>query len=193
MAANVPTLATTEVSQAPSRPDSEALYEVVNGEMVELAPMGAHEVWLASFLNIKLGSFAQGQNIGYVVTEMLFELRPGLQRRPDVAYVSYQRWSRRRHIPRINAWPVVPELAVEVVSLSNTFEEVVRKVSEYFAAGVQHVWIITPAEQRVYVYTSPTQITVLTRQDVLGDASLLPGFSLPLTEMFDLPGEEDVC
>jgi Uma2 family endonuclease len=86
---------------------------------------------------------------------------------------------------------VVPELAVEVVSLTNTFEEVVGKVSEYFTAGVQRVWIITPAEQRVYVYESPTQIKVLTVQEELRDEFLLPGFSLSLAELFDSQAEAE--
>jgi hypothetical protein len=85
MVADGATLATTEASKSALLRDSDALYEVVNGEMVELAPMGAHEVWLASFLSIRLGGFAQLQNLGYVVVEMLFELGAGLQRRPDVA------------------------------------------------------------------------------------------------------------
>jgi Uma2 family endonuclease len=185
------TLATTEASTSALLRDSEALYEVVNGEMVALAPMGAHEVWLASFLSIRLGGFVQLQNLGYVVVEMLFELGKGLQRRPDVAYVSYQQWPRRRCIPRTNAWTVVPELAVEIVSLTNAFEEVVGKVSEYFTAGVQRVWIITPAEQRVYVYESPTQIKVVTVQEELRDEFLLPGFSLSLAELFDSQAEAE--
>jgi Uma2 family endonuclease len=192
MVADMAPLATTEASNSALLRDSEALYEVVNGEMVALAPMGAHDVWLASFLSIRLGGCAQLQNLGYVVVEMLFELGVGLQRRPDVAYVSYQRWPRRRRIPRTNAWTVVPELAVEVVSLTNTFEEVVGKVSEYFTAGVQRVWIITPAEQRVYVYEPPAQIKVLTVQGELRDEFLLPGFSLSLAELCDSQAEAEV-
>jgi len=68
---------------------------------------------------------------------MLFDFGPGLsQRRPDVAYVSYDRWPRQRRVPRTQAWAVVPELVVEVISPSNTFEEVVNKVREYFRASV---------------------------------------------------------
>lgn len=179
------TMITTEAVMPASPLEREALYEVVDGNMVEIAPMGAYEGWLASVLHITLGGFVQAHNLGYVVTEVLFELRAGLQRRPDVAYVSYQRWPRQRRIPRTSAWAVVPELAVEVVSLTNTFEEVVGKVSEYFRAGVVRVWVITPAEQRVYVYDSPARITVLAVPEALHDASLFPGFSLALADLFD--------
>jgi Uma2 family endonuclease len=70
--------------------DDDLLYEVVDGQVVELAPMGAYEVWLASALTEYLRSFARQHQLGEAVQEMLFDLGPTLQRkrRPDVAFVS---------------------------------------------------------------------------------------------------------
>jgi Uma2 family endonuclease len=95
-----------------------------------------------------------------------------------VAYVSYDRWRQQRRVPRTQAWAVIPELAVEVISPSNIFEEVLGKVHEYFQAGVQHVWGIAPPQQQVYVYQSPSHIRVLDVQDKLTGGTFLPGFCL---------------
>jgi Uma2 family endonuclease len=141
--------------------ESDRLYEVVDGQIVEKEPLGAYEILVGSFLNTCLDSFARASNCGRAVSEMLFDLGAGLsQRRLDVAYVSYARWSRQRRVPRTHAWAVAPELAVEVISPSNTFEEVVSKVHEYFHADVQHVWVVAPPWQQVYVYQSPSHTRV---------------------------------
>ena len=171
--------------------ESDLLYEVVDGHIVEKGPLGAYEILVGSFLNTCLDGFARANNCGRAVSEMLFDFGAGLsQRRPDVAYVSYDRWPRQRRVPRTQAWAVVPELAVEVISPSNTFEEVVNKVHEYFQAGVQHVWAIAPPRQQVYVYQSPSHIRVLNVQDELTGDPFLPGFRLKVSELFDAEATE---
>ena len=170
---------------------SDVLYEVVDGHIVEKAPMGAYEILIGSFLNTRLDGFARESNCGRAVSEMLFDLGAGLsQRRPDVAYVSYDRWARQRRVPRTQAWAVVPELTVEVISPSNTFEEILGKVHEYFQAGVQRVWVVAPPQQQVYVYQSPSHIRVLNVQDELTGDPFLPEFRLQLSELFDLEATE---
>jgi Uma2 family endonuclease len=107
-------------------------------------------VWWKNGVDDVAGALAGAQSRarpwgGRAVSEMLFDLGAGLsQRRPDVAYVSYDRWARHRRVPRTQAWAVVPELTVEVISPSNTFEEILGKVHEYFQAGVQRVWVVPP-------------------------------------------------
>jgi Uma2 family endonuclease len=118
---------------------------------------------------------------------MLFDLTVavGRKRRPDVAFVSFERWPRQRHIPRTEAWEVVPNLAVEVVSRTDSADHVVGKVAEYFHAGVERVWVVWPSQEHLYVYDSPTQVRILTRTDVLQGEPILPHFRLPLAELFD--------
>ena len=184
--ATSPTVQTTLV--AVERPD---LYEVVDGQVVEKKPMGAYEILVGSRLNTRLDSFASTHHHGRAVSEMLFDFGPDLpQRRPDVAYVSYARWPRQRRVPSTQAWAVVPDLAVEVVSPSNTFGEVLDKVQEYFQAGVQVVWVVAPLHQQVYVYQSPTHVQVLTLSAALTGAPFVPGFHLPLRELFDVEAME---
>ncbi len=171
---------------------SDVLYEVVNGEVVELPPMGAFEVDLASMIHAALHYFAVTQKVGRAEVEMMFTLDAArkLKRRPDVAFVSFGRWPRKKRIPRAEAWAVVPELAVEVVSPSNTAGEIVGKVHEYFQAGCLRVWVVYPEQEQVYVYQSPTQNHILTRNDELDGEDFLPGFRLPIANLFEADMED---
>ncbi len=166
--------------------EDERLYEVVNGERRELERMGAFETALASARAYHLLHFALQHKLGLVVTETLFVLdaQRNLKRRPDVAFVSYPRWP-EDSVPRSEAWDVVPDLAVEVISPTNLAEEIDDKITDYFAAGVRLVWVLFPGSGRLYVYHSPEQVTVLDRSDELEGGDVLPGFRLPIATLFD--------
>jgi Uma2 family endonuclease len=140
--------------------DNEALYEVVDDHRVELAPMGAYEARLASVLLVRLETFARQHHLGRAVQEMLFDLTAIIQRkhRPDVAFVLFDRWPQQRRVPRTEAWEVVPNLVVEVISPSDTGEHVMDKIAD---------------------------VHILTRTDVLHGEPILPQFRLQLAELFD--------
>jgi Uma2 family endonuclease len=178
---------------APPLFDPDALYEVVDGQRKELPPMGAPEVNIACILVSFLNTFGRGNNLGRAESEMLFNLPPlTKQRRPDVAFVSYQRWPKAVPIPHGNAWDVVPELVVEVISPTDTLIEVMAKVREYFQVGVQLVWLVLPEERLVYVYTSRTQIHVLTEAEALDGGTVVPGFQMPVAQLFEeLPSNQN--
>ena len=165
--------------------DDAERYEVIDGVRVEREPMGAFETVLASWLCHLLNSFATGKKLGLAVNEVLFILNAqrNLRRRPDVAFVSYARWP-TPVMARESAWNVVPDLAVEVVSPSNLAEEIDRKITEYFQAGVRLVWVIYPDSGRVYVYQSPTQVNIVERTDTLDGGEVLPGLQLPLGQLY---------
>jgi Uma2 family endonuclease len=168
-------------------PDEDVLYEVVDDQVVELAPMGAYEVRLATLLTARIETFAQQHQLGRAVQEMLFDLTvaTGRKRRPDVAFVSFDRRPLRRRIPRTEAWDVVPNLAVEVVSRIDSFDYIVDKVAEHFHAGVERVLVVFPSQEQVYIYDSPTSVRILTRTDELSGDPILPHFRLPLVELFE--------
>jgi Uma2 family endonuclease len=133
-----------------------------------------------------LSPFAHDANLGSVVMEMLFLLRsaPELKRRPDLAFVSAERWPLGKRVPRTEAWEVIPDLAVEVISQSNMADEVAGKIEEYFRAGVRRVWVVYPSTSKVQVYDSPTQVKILQPGDELKGDPLIPGFRLPLSVLF---------
>ena len=82
---------------------------------------------------------------------------------------------------------MIPDLAVEVISQSNTADEVAGKIEEYFHAGTRQVWVVYPVTSKVQVYESPTQVKILQVGDELPGDPLIPGFRLPLSVLF---GEE---
>ena len=125
-------------------------------------------------------------HLGCVVPEMLFLLEdsPELKRRPDLAFVSAERWPIGKRVPRTEAWDVIPDLAVEFISQSNSADEVAGKIDEYFHAGVRQVWVVYPVTSKVQVYESPTRVKILQLGDELQGDPLIPGFRLPLSELF---------
>jgi len=168
------------------------LYELIDGVLVEKA-VGLRESYLASVLITILWSFVRPRNLGIVTGEAgTMRLAFGLVRIPDVAFISWQRLSGRR-IPTELIPALAPDLAVEILSSSNTPGEMARKRQEYFAAGVQVVWQIDPNTRTVEVYTTPEQSTVLRETQILAGGTALPGFVLPLHELFaelDRQGQE---
>jgi Uma2 family endonuclease len=149
--------------------------------------MAAFQGEIASALCEFLRSYARIHRLGKVVVEVLFDFgRPEVpQRRPDLAFVSSGRWPRGRQVPETNAWEVVPDLAIEVVSPTNPAEELVRKVIEYFEAGVRQVWVLFPNVRHVYVYDTPTSMRVVAPGGELDSGAILPGFRLALASLFD--------
>jgi Uma2 family endonuclease len=170
----------------PTAVDEEPLYEVVNGERVEVPPMGAWAGSVASVLLHFLNAWAIPHRHGVATTEVLFRFRPNApQRRPDLSFVSFDRWP-YSSLPTEDppAFDVVPNLAVEVVSPTNTAAEVEGKVEEYLQAGVELVWVVFPVPQRIHVYDSPTQARILRANDELDGGQVLPGFRLKIADLF---------
>ncbi len=170
---------------APTIPD-DMLYEVVDGQVVEKT-MGAFETGIASLLVEILGPFARKNRLGRFFGEMLFriDLSQDLQRRPDVAFVSHARWPYNRRVPDVPVWDMVPDLAIEVISPSNTAFAVHRKIHDYFKAGVARVWVVYPEQAEVYIYSTPQQVQVVGVGQELDGGDLLPGFRLPVAVLFE--------
>ncbi len=161
-------------------------FEVVDGVRVQLPPMTAYACAIANDLTTAINIYGVAHNIGKAYTETLFHLPLPIDRnrRPDVGFVPFTRWPKDRRAPATNAWDVLFDLGVEIISPNDYVEEVRAKLLEYFRAGVRLVWVILPTLELVDVYESPTRITVLTRDDCLDGGQVIPGFRLPLKELF---------
>ena len=159
------------------------LHELVDGTLVEKA-MGLRESLLALALGGILRAFIIPRNLGLVSgPDGTMRLFPGLVRLPDVAFASWDRFPDRR-VPPEPIPSLVPDLAVEILSVSNTPKEMARKRQEYFAAGVRLVWQVDPEARTVAVFTGPEASVVLTEAQALDGGDVLPGFALPLGELF---------
>ncbi len=146
--------------------------------------MGCEESEIAAYLIVRLYGFVLSRNLGIVMAESgTVRLFPGQVRMPDVAFFSWDRLPGRKR-PKVPILHVAPDLAVEVLSKSNTKAEMARKVGEYFQAGVTLVWLIDPKSETVRVHTAADRSILLKRGESLGGGDVLPGFSLPLDELF---------
>jgi Uma2 family endonuclease len=173
--------------EAPASVD-EPLFEIIDGQRVELTPMGARESLLANYLTWLLNNSAIA-SIGMAACEVLFDLQIGRNRRPDSAIVRYDRWPRSQPVPPGNAWVVVPNLAVEIVSPTDLADELFEKLTDYFRAGVELVWVIYPRQRMAYVYTSLKEVRGLDEHDALDGGNVIPGFTLSLATLFCAEGE----
>jgi Uma2 family endonuclease len=174
-------------SQSQGRIEDEPLYEIIDGQRVELPPMSILATRVASRLIAQLGLYLHGKPVGEALTEALIHLPLPVDRnrRPDLAFVSAERIAQAPHQPGSdNAWHVVPELLVEVVSPNDLAEEIMERLSEYWAAGAKLVWIVYPTQRLVYVYESLRQVRVLGEADELDGGSVLPNLRIPLAPLF---------
>ena len=156
-------------------------YELVDGTLVAKT-MGWKESSLAFWLAHQLQIYLDGNDLGELaVGDATVRLRPYLVRVPDVAFVLWEN-APPDDAPQIP--DLAPDLAVEVISPSNTPKEMARKRKEYFGAGTRLVWQVYPDRKEVEAYTSPSRPRTLRMGDVLDGGDLLPGFRLPLADLF---------
>lgn len=159
------------------------LYELVDGAIVEKA-VGYLESLLAMALGGLLRDFVIPRNLGLVSgPDGPMRLFPGLVRMPDVAFISWDRFPDRR-VPEEPIPNLAPDLAIEVLSASNTPKEMARKRREYFKADVRLVWMVDRKTRTVAVYTAPDRFITLGETQTLDGGATLPGFALPLRDLF---------
>lgn len=167
-------------------------YELVDGELVELPEMSTESSAIAMLLGGLLCEFVRRQRLGIVAgsdaTYRCFENDSSRVRRPDVSYISRGRLPQgqyeRGHIL------IAPDIAVEVVSPNDEYEDVDVKVEEYLAAGVRLVWVVNPRSQVVMVHHPEQPSSRLRPGDQLTGEDVLPGFTVAVAELF--PNPQDI-
>jgi Uma2 family endonuclease len=162
--------------------EGDTLCELIDGTLVE-KPMGLAEAIIAANLIVELGSYANRTNAGVVsgADSTLRMASTGRVRLPDVAFVSMERMPKTRQaIPTL-----APDLAVEVLSASNTTGEIDQKLREYFDSGTRVAWVIDLPTRTVAVYHQAGEPTrILNESDHLDGEQFLPGFSILVAEIF---------
>lgn len=162
-------------------PDAGKKLELVKGELIEMAPPGGDHGERALRIGRLLDEFVEAHALGRVGVESGFYLArdPDTVRGPDAFFISKERLP--VDVTVEGYYPVVPDLAVEVISPNDTFTGVTEKVEEYLAAGVRLVWVIDPKRRTVLVYPGGQ---TLTEADRLSGGDVLPGFAVPVTRLF---------
>ena len=164
-------------------------YELVDGEVVEMAPVRRRHGRTAINIGAAFHNYCRIIGVGWPEVEVGYRVRsgPDTVRGPDVSLVLS---AESEDDDQENSFVIgAPDIAVEVVSPSNTAAEIERKISEYLAAGSQRVWVVYPATRqaarRVVIHHPDGTAVTYTGDDVIADEKLLPGFSLPLSEIFE--------
>ncbi len=163
-------------------------YELIRGELREMSPSGAEPTIVALNIGSPLHDFVARHRLGRVTGAdggfVLFANRTSVVA-PDVGFI------RRERIPRDfdyqHYFPVPPDLAVEVVSPSDSLAEVMEKVALYLEAGVPLIWVVVPRRRVVMVYRPGHQQRTLTENDELDGEEIVPGFRLSVRGVFADP------
>jgi len=162
--------------------------ELVNGRVIEMPPAGGTHGEIASMVIWFLVEHVRRTGAGKVLSgDTGFILAvpgdPERVRAPDAAFISRDRLPGGR-LPEAFI-SGAPDLAVEVLSPSDTIIEAQQKVRDYLDSGVRLVWLFTPQARTVTVYRADGSARLLRDRDTLDGEDVLPGLSIPLMEIFE--------
>jgi Uma2 family endonuclease len=164
------------------------LCELEDGILVEKT-VGWYESRLAGWLLTHINQFLETHKLGVALgADGTLKILPGIVKIPDVSFISWSRFPsedlRDEPIP-----PLIPDLAVEVLSKSNTKPEMDARLVKYFQAGVRLVWYIDPKKRWARVYRSPNDLKEIDEKGTLDGGDVLPGFRIRLKALFDRADE----
>ncbi|GIK57394.1 MAG: hypothetical protein BroJett015_30570 [Chloroflexota bacterium] len=157
-------------------------YELVRGEIITMSPTNVDHAYLENEIGRLLGNFVSKHKLGWVFVGevgIFTERSPDTVRGADVSFISRQRAPQR---PRKGFLQIAPELVVEIVSPNDLWTDLNENIEEYFALGVNWVWVVEPRRKAVRVYHGPTAVTIIT--DTLHGEGALAGFTLSIPDLF---------
>lgn len=158
--------------------------ELIDGVLVE-KPMGYYESIVAMELVYILRRYLDSNPLGKILgPDGTLRILHKQVRAADVAFLSWDRFPNRR-LPKKPIPPLVPDLAIEILSKSNTKGEMKRKLRDYFDAGVRLVWLIDPPTRSAKSYTAADRFEPVPPNGTIDGGDVLPGFILSLQELFD--------
>ena len=157
--------------------------ELVNGRIVPVSTNGGEHGLIESEIIFQLKNFNAQHRSGWVLggeAGVYVRRNPDTVRGMDAAFISNV-----RHPTRPKGYlEVAPELIVEVISPNDRWKDIQDKLREYFAIGVEQVWLIEPEDRTVFIYSELTEVSRLGEAATLQDEGVLSGFTLPLAALF---------
>ena len=175
------------------RPENEGKrFRLIEGVLYEVSPTGWLHGDLTSLLNFYMLGHVLANKLGRVTgAETGFTLYRNPSGKdtvlaPDIGFVRADRIP--TELPEQYV-PFAPDLAVEVLSPSNTPAEIALKVDSYLRYGTRMVWVVHPKGRRIEVYrptgeANQANVRFLSIDDTLDGDDVLPGFTLPLRQLF---------
>ena len=160
--------------------------ELIRGVLEETMVPGFRHGKIIMNLGIELGNFVKPRQMGTLVAAdagVWLERDPDTVRGPDIAFTSVEKIPLDADIP--GYVEIVPDLVVEVRSPSDSRREAHDKAHMWLNHGVQLVWVIHPDDRTVDVHRRGRTVATLVGEASLDGADVLPGFTCPLTMIFD--------
>ena len=159
--------------------------ELVRGRLVVREPAGYEHGRVAARVLGRLAAHVYATACGELLaaeTGFTLQRAPDTVRAPDVAFIRAGRAPARgtRGFPEL-----APDLAVEVRSPEDRRAEVAEKVADWIAAGTALVWVVDPEARTVVVHAAGESPCTLLESDTLRGGDLLPGFEVPVRELFE--------
>jgi Uma2 family endonuclease len=166
-------------------PDDGQHYEIVNGELIDMGNSGAKHGYIAIILSSALFAVVMAQKLGALFdSSTAFKMKNGNKRSPDISFFAKERLQKLDDLPT-GFLDGAPDLAIEILSPTNTIEEIDSKLAEYFENGARLVWVINPSQHHVLVYRSAQEPDRLLKSvDSLDGEEVIPGFTLPVADLF---------
>lgn len=162
---------------------TDRLFELVEGTLVEKA-LGFPQGVLSAALASELYGFVKEHQLGLVAgAGGMTRISEGLVRYPSISFTAWKRIPDRR-VPDEDIPDLVPNLAIEMLTDRNTAKEMLRKRTEYFAAGVERVWEIDLKTRTLTVYSGSNRRTVYSQTQTVDASPVLPGFKVCLADLF---------
>jgi Uma2 family endonuclease len=159
--------------------------ELIDGRIVRMSPANYRHGGIELRIAAALHSFVHPRGLGRVLTGdvgVYTRRDPDRVRGADVLFITHETLARH---PGTAFLKVAPELIVEVLSPEDRAMDTTQKLREYFAIGVRLVWVVDPAARVVFTHRSVTDVRELKEGDPLTGGDLLPGFEVPVAEIFE--------
>ena len=158
--------------------------ELIRGEIISISPSGPEHGAVVLRIGARILAHVEAMKLGEAFgaeTGFTISRDPDTTRAPDVAFV------RKERVPktyRRGFFDGPPDLAVEVISPSDTHSEVRAKVSEWLAAGTLSVWVVDPPNKSIEVHHLGAPIETYVGDRELRDETVLPGFAIRPADVF---------
>lgn len=165
-------------------PDDGMFHELDEGELVTMPPAGGEHGHVEMNVTVVLANFIRKRQLGRLYpsdTGFRLSVKPPLVLAPDLAFLRAERVAAEEHSGFI---PGAPDLAVEVMSPSDTARSMQRKVAQYFRHGTGCVWVVHPKQRQVHVYTAPDRVEILVGSQPVTAPGVLPGFAVAAQQFF---------
>lgn len=157
-------------------------YELIDGTAVRVSFKNPLSGLILSCVTRELGSFIEQHGLGQLMINVGFALGPRTLYAADLAFINDAKLGTMAL--KDNYVPFAPDLMIKVVAHQDKAQEVQDRVNAFLSAGSIYVWLIYARSGQVVVYDSQQTAQIYTLQDELSGGDVLPGFEVPVSELF---------